>query len=59
MPLFPPPQQNRRMTPWEEQEEKIEAEIWGHARRSFILDKPHYHGIIPEPLVNFNLGFKQ
>lgn len=47
------------MTPWEEQEEKLEAAIWGHARRTFIFDKPHYHDIIPEPLVNFNLGFKQ
>ncbi len=57
--MFQQETKNRRMTPWELQEEKQEAAIWGRPQRYFIFDKPFYHGIIPEPLVNFNLGFKE
>lgn len=46
------------MTPWEEEQEKQDAEIWKRPRRSFIFDKPFYP--VPlEPLVNFSLGFKE
>lgn len=47
------------MTPWEEEQEKQEAEIWGHYRRKFIFDKPFYTHLPPEPVVNFDLGYKQ
>ncbi len=57
--MFNEESKNRRMTPWEEEQEKQDAEIWGRPRRYFIKDKPFYHGIIPEPLVNFDLGYKQ
>lgn len=46
------------MTPWEEEQEREDAKIWKRPRRSFIFDTPFYPYTIPEPLVNFNLGFK-
>lgn len=46
------------MTPWEEEQEKQDASIWKRPRRYFIHDRPFYDIQIPEPLVNFDLGFK-
>ncbi len=46
------------MTPWEQQEEKAEAKLWGRPERTFIFDKPsHYYGLVPEPIVNFDLNY--
>ncbi len=56
--MFADPPKNRRMTPWEEEQEREDAKIWKRPRRSFIFDPPFYPYTIPEPLVNFNLGFK-
>lgn len=47
------------MTPWEEEQEKMDARIWKRPRRHFILDPPFHPECPPEPVVNFNLGFKQ
>lgn len=46
------------MTPWEKQEEKEVAKLFGRPERDFIFDFPFYHGIIPEPKVNFALRFQ-
>ena len=46
------------MTPKERAEEIMDAKIWDRYPRDFIFDPPFYKNIIPEPLVNFSLGFK-
>lgn len=46
------------MTPWELQEEAEDAKIWKRPQRRFIKDIPFYPYTIPEPLVNFDLGYK-
>ncbi len=46
------------MTPWEKQEEKQVAKLFGHAERDFIFDFPFYYDIPPTPIVNFALRFK-
>lgn len=56
--LFEPEKKNRRLTPWEEQEDKQESRIWKRARKTFLYDIPYYYDCNPEPLVNFHLGFK-
>lgn len=56
MKLFDSPQKNRRLTPKELQEEKIDSAIWKREMKHFLLDVPYYG--IPEPVVNFNLGYK-
>lgn len=56
--LFPQPTPNRRLTPWEEEQDKQEASIWGRAKKYFIHDIPYYYDLNPEPLVNFKLNFK-
>lgn len=56
--LFPKPPQNRRMTPWEEQEEKEIAEIFKRPRRQFLFDEPFYPFFPLTPKVNFALRFK-
>ncbi len=55
--LFPKESPNRRMTPWEEEQERQDAEIWKRPRRAFIKDIPFYPGCPPEPRVNFNLNY--
>lgn len=60
--LFPPETPNRRLTPWEEQEEREVAKIFGRPMRTFIKDKPFYPQFPPTPLIpklNFDLNFKQ
>lgn len=46
------------MTPWEEEQERIDAYIWKRPRRTFIKDPPTYPWCPPEPYVNFDLGWK-
>nr|DAF43208.1 MAG TPA: TT viral ORF2 [Anelloviridae sp. ctq1T2] len=46
------------MTPWEEEQEKQDAEIWKRPRRTFIFDKPFYPDFPPEPKVNFELNYQ-
>ena len=48
---------NRRMTLWEEEQEKEDARIWKRPRRAFIFDPPTYPWCPPEPMVNFDLGY--
>lgn len=58
--LFDPPKpKNRRMTPWELQEEKEIAGIFRRPMRYFLHDKPIYPFFPPEPMVNFDLNYKQ
>lgn len=56
--LFEKPKPNRRLTRWEEEQEKEDAAIWRRPRKYFIFDKPFHPECGPEPLVNFDLGFK-
>lgn len=53
-----PKPKNRRMTPWEKEQERMDAAIWKRPQRDFILDIPFYPGIPPTPLVNFDLKYK-
>lgn len=46
------------MTPWEQEQEREDAAIWKRPQRYFIKDPPFYPYVIPEPLVNFDLGWK-
>lgn len=56
--LFPDEKQrNRRMNSREYAEELIESKIWDHYPRNYILDKPFYKNMTPEPLVNFDLNY--
>lgn len=58
--MFGPPEpKNRRLTPKEIEEDIQECKIWGRYPKSYILDQPFYKGIIPEPIVNFRLNFKE
>lgn len=60
--LFNDPVKNRRMTPWEKEQEIQESKIWGHYVREYILDKPYYKDMIitPKiPFVNFDLNYKE
>lgn len=56
--LFPPEQQNRRLTSWEIQEDREIAKLFGRPHKYFLLDKPFYWDLIPEPIVNFKLNFQ-
>lgn len=57
--LFPPKETpNRRMTPWELQEERELSNIFQRPMRYFIKDPPFYPWLPPEPYVNFDLRFK-
>lgn len=50
---------NRRFTP-KEYETEIELAKWmKRPPRQFIHDMPFYPWAVPEPLVNFDLNFKQ
>lgn len=61
--LFEPVQKkNRRMTPWEKQEEKEISKIFMRPERDFIFDFPYYPFFPPTPVIpkiNFDLGYKQ
>ena len=57
--LFPDrkPFKNRRFTPWEWEQEKQDAKFLKRPYRSFFYDPPTYPYCVPEPIVNFDLGF--
>lgn len=60
--MFPDePPKNRRMTPWEYEQEIQEAIIWCRAPRDFIFDKPTYPYCpqVPKYTVNFDLNAPQ
>ena len=59
--LFPErePIKNRRFTAWEWEQEKIDALFLKRPQRHFFRDPPTYPYCVPEPIVNFDLGFKQ
>lgn len=59
--MFDTPTRNRRMTPWEREQEIQESKIWGHYVRDYILDKPWYKDLPITPIVprlNFELNYK-
>lgn len=56
------PPKNRRMTPWEKEQEIQESIIWGHYVRDYILDKPTYKNLPITPIIpkiNFDLCYKE
>lgn len=56
--MFPTEPQNRRMTPWEYEQELEDAKIWCRNPRTFIKDKPTYPWV-PQNVpytVNFDLN---
>lgn len=57
--LFPEREQkkNRRFTPWEEEQERMDAAVWKRPYRYFFYDHPTYPYCVPEPRVNFDLGY--
>lgn len=61
--LFPENKpKNRRMTPWEKQEEKEIAAIFKRPPRDFIFDFPTYpfFPITPKvPKINFDLNYSE
>lgn len=56
--MFPTETPNRRMTPWEREQELIDAAIWKRVPRDYIKDKPFYPWVIPNNkyCVNFDLN---
>lgn len=60
MTLFPPEKpKNRRLNRFELQDEIETAKHWFRPVRSYVQDPPFYPWVIPEPLVNFALKFKE
>lgn len=59
--LFPPDKpQNRRMTPWEQEQEKEIAALFCRPQRTFLHDPPTYPFFPPAPKVpkiNFDLNY--
>lgn len=57
--MFHTEPKNRRMTPWEQQEERYVAKLFGRAERTFILDKPFYPFVKTDvtKCVNFDLNY--
>lgn len=49
---------NRRFTPGEYETELQLASWMKRPPRQFVNDPPFYPWVVPEPLVNFDLGFK-
>lgn len=56
--LFPPKPKNRRLTPKELEWDKEVATVFKRPLRTFVNDTPFYPYCVPEPRVNFNLGWK-
>lgn len=56
--LFPPKAKNRRLTPKEIEWDKEVAVAFKRPVRHFLYDEPFYPYCVPEPRVNFNLGYK-
>lgn len=58
--LFPErkPFVNRRFTPYEREQEKIDALFLKRPQREFFYDPPTYPYCVPEPKVNFDLGWR-
>lgn len=59
--LFPTTPVNRRMTPWEYEQELIDAREWKRVPRTHIFDKPFYPWVpeVPKYTVNFDLNAPQ
>lgn len=55
----PPPVKNRRFTANEFQTELEIAKWLKRPPRTFVNDSPFYPWLVPEPLVNFNLNYKE
>lgn len=55
--LFEDKPKIRRLTNWEQQEEKEDAKHWCRPVRSYWGDKPIYPWCPPEPYVNFELNY--
>lgn len=50
---------NRRFKPYELQTERELARIFKRPMRTFINDRPFYPWLPPEPVVNFDLKYKE
>lgn len=58
---------NRRLTPKEQEQEKMDAAIWHRPQRTFLYDLPYYPWVPKDPekfisefyKVNFELGFNE
>ncbi len=62
--IFEPPQKNRRLTPQEFEDDLYIAKWLKRPPRNYLLDKPFYPWLVPEPLanqpiVNFKLNFTE
>lgn len=57
--MFDTPQKNRRLTPKEQEDDLWLAKIFKRPVRTHLLDKPFYPWVPTEPLVNFDLKFKE
>ncbi len=57
----PPEKKNRRMTPWELEQEREIANIFKRPMRYFLFDKPFYPYVPTDEtqMVNFDLNFKE
>ncbi len=57
--MFEKPRKNRRLTA-QEMETEIQICKWLHRPpRTYFDDKPFYPWVPPEPVVNFDLNYKQ
>lgn len=60
MELFPTQnKKNRRFLPHEWQTEWELAKFFKRPMRTYFYDDPFYPWLPPEPVVNFDLGYKQ
>lgn len=55
----PTPVKNRRFTPDEFQTELELAKWMKRPPRYYVKDPPFYPWVVPEPLVNFSLNYKE
>lgn len=57
--LFPEKRKNRRLTPYEMQDELFIAKWLHRPPRTYFDDTPFYPWLPPEPVVNFKLNYTE
>lgn len=57
--LFPEKRKNRRLTPYEMQDELFIAKWLKRPPRTYFDDRPFYPWLPPEPMVNFKLNYTE
>lgn len=50
---------NRRFNPYELEDEICTAKHWFRPVKTYVQDTPFYPWVIPEPVVNFHLRYKE